>query len=104
MNDYVRSLLEDIFGIRRDLYAPGRFAGADDFAEIAATLCGVGINSAADFDVLLFPHQAGDGCTNRADTILDGANLLLQGFLRFPVAVGETYAFLAAKETLTIKE
>jgi hypothetical protein len=35
---------------------------------------------------------------------LDGANLLLQGFLRFAIAVGETYAFLAAKETLTIKE
>ena len=84
MNDYVRSLLEDIFGIRGDLYAPRRVASADDLSEVTPNLCGVGINGAADFDGLLFPHQAGDRCTNRANTILDGANLLLQGFLRFP--------------------
>ena len=97
MNDYVRSLLEDIIGLRRNLYAPRSVAGADHFAQVAANLPGVGINGAANFDGLLFPHQAGDGCTNRADTILDGANLLLQGFLRFAIAVGETYAFLGGK-------
>jgi len=49
-------LLEDIICIRRNLYAPRSVAGADDFAKIAANLCGVGINGAADFDGLLFPH------------------------------------------------
>src|SRR6266853_4673204 len=97
MNDYVRSLLEDIFGSRRDLYAPGRVAGANHIAQVTANFCGVGINSAANFDSLLFPHQAGDGCTNRAHTILDGANLLLQGFLLFPVAVGETSCLFSSK-------
>jgi len=99
MNDYVRGLLEDIFGIRRDFYAPGRVVGANHLAQVTANFCGVGIDCAANFDGLLFSHQTGDGCTNRADTILDGANLLLQGFLRFPVAVGETSCLFAAKET-----
>jgi hypothetical protein len=53
---------------------------------------------------LLLTHQTRDGCTNRAHTVLDGANLLLHRFLRFPLATGWTHAFLAAKETLTIKE
>src|SRR6267378_2708201 len=104
MNHNVSGLFQNIAGIRGDLYTPRRVIGANDFTQIAANFRGVRIDCAADFDGLLFTHQARDGCTNRADTILNGANLLLHRFLRFDSQQATHTPFLAAKETLTIKE
>src|ERR1700758_3592954 len=97
MNHYVGGLFEDIAGIPGDFYAPGRVIGADDLAQIAANFCGVGIDCTTDFDGLLFAHQARNRGTNWADTILNGANLLLHRFLRLSLAAGLTARLLAAK-------
>jgi hypothetical protein len=104
VNDHVGGLFQNIAGARGDFHAPRRVAGAHYFTQIAANLCGVRIDCAADFDGLFFTHQPRDGGTNGADTILYGANLLLHRFLRLPLAAGETLRLLAPKENLTIKE
>jgi hypothetical protein len=97
MNHNVSGLFQNIAGIRGDLYTPRRVIGANDFTQIAANFRGVRIDCAADFDGLLFAHQARDGGTNRTDTILNGANLLLHRFLRLLLAAGLTARLLAAK-------
>jgi len=77
VNDYVGSLLEDIIGIRRNLTPQGASLAPTTSPRSRPTFAGSVSISAANFDGLFFSHQAGDGCTNRAYTILDGANFLL---------------------------
>jgi len=57
-----------------------------------------------DLDGLLLAHQPRNGRTDRADTILDGANFLFHVVLRLRLAGSAHRAFLLANETPTIKE
>src|SRR6266851_2162741 len=70
---------------------------AHHFSQIPADFCGVRVDRAANLNGLLLSHQPRDGGANRADSILDGANLLLHRFLRLSLATGLTARLLAAK-------
>ena len=84
MHHHVRVLFQHFFGVRGNRHAPRRVRRADDFAKVASDFCRIRINGANNFNGLFFPHQFRDGCADRADTILDGANFLFHVVLRFP--------------------
>ena len=82
MNDHVGIVVEGLLCIREDINAPGRIRRASDFSQVAPGFGGIQVDRADNFNGLLFAHQFCDGCTDGADTILNGANLLFHKCLR----------------------
>src|SRR5213595_2593517 len=84
MDNHIRILFEDFLGIRGNAYAPWPIRCADYFAEVTPDFCRIRVDGADNFNGLLLPHQARNGCANRAHAILDGANFLFHVVLRCP--------------------
>src|SRR5579864_8267493 len=82
MNHHVCVLFEHRCRVIGNFHAPRPICGTYDFAQVKSHFCRIVVDGANNFDGLFFAHELRDGCADRSNAVLYGANFLFHVTLR----------------------